>query len=116
MCFGFSTNFSKKTVSSPNAFNASRLLSLKAPFNSADSLITRIPLPPPPEAAFSMIGYPMISASLKAVSIFFNGFSLLLIIGMLFAAATSFAVILSPRDVRTDTFGPTKIMSFSSHF
>ena len=34
ICFGFSTNFSKKTLSSPKAFNASRLLSLKAPFNS----------------------------------------------------------------------------------
>ncbi len=58
----------------------------------------------------------MFLASDSAVSISLRGFWLLWMIGMLLATATSLAVILSPKDFKTDTLGPINMMLFSSHF
>ena len=59
MCRGCSMNFSMNTRSSPNAERASLLARRKASFSSASSRATRMPLPPPPAAAFSITGKPM---------------------------------------------------------
>ena len=72
MCFGLSINFSIKTVSSPKDFNASLFAFTKAVFISSAFRITRIPLPPPPAAAFNITGKPIEIASDKASSTVFK--------------------------------------------
>ena len=61
-------NFSIKIVSSPNDFKASLFAFPKAVLISSALRITRIPLPPPPAAAFNIIGKPIAVASLIASS------------------------------------------------
>ena len=67
MCLGFSTYFSKNIVSSPKPFSASFLAESKYESKSLSERRIRIPLPPPPEAAFNMTGYPILFASSLAI-------------------------------------------------
>ena len=52
-----STYFSTRIVSSPNDESASRLAEATAASKSAGSRTIRMPLPPPPAAAFTSTGY-----------------------------------------------------------
>ena len=81
ICFGFSTYFSKNIVSSPNAFKDSLRAESKLVSKSSADLIIRMPRPPPPEAAFSIKGYPILSACDIATFKEVNSFLLLSIIG-----------------------------------
>ena len=113
MCLGFSTNFSKKTVSSPKAVLASLRASLKARFNCSASRTTRMPRPPPPDAAFNITGKPMRIASLCAMPNDVRDACESGIIGTPAAFATIFAAILSPSCSMDSGSGPTKTMPSS---
>src|SRR5256885_2284475 len=56
MCRGRSRYFSRYIVPSPNAFCASRRAAWNAPSTSVSLATRRIPLPPPPAAAFNSTG------------------------------------------------------------
>ena len=115
MCLGESINFSIKIVSSLNALAASPWASKKFLSRDASSLTTRIPLPPPPAAAFSITGKPIFLAndfiSLTS-SVLISAPS---ITGTLALRAIFFAAILSPSCSITSDLGPTKIIPSFSH-
>jgi hypothetical protein len=62
----FSMSFSTNSAAEPNAPAASPEARRHAASSSPTVATARIPLPPPPAAAFSITGYPMRSASRRA--------------------------------------------------
>ena len=63
MCLGDVKNFSMYRVGSPKALSASACVRLMLSSRSDSELTILIPLPPPPEAALIMMGYPIALAS-----------------------------------------------------
>ena len=63
MCLGEAKYFSMYKVGSPKAISASVFVILIVSSRSDSEFTTLIPLPPPPEAAFMIMGYPIFFAS-----------------------------------------------------
>ena len=116
MCLGFSTYFSINMVSFPNALNASFFASLNAFETSSTFLITRIPLPPPPAAAFNMTGKPILQASSLAISTDVRSWLLSSITGTPTSIAIFFAATLSPSIAIASGVGPINFIPSSRHF
>ena len=113
MCLGWSINFSKKIVPSPKATCASFFASLNCCSKSAILRNTRIPRPPPPAAAFIIIGKPIRVASCCAMATLVKSILLSSIMGTCASMATFFAITLSPRLSITCGSGPTNTMPSS---
>ena len=114
MCFGLTKNFSIKISSFPNAFWASAFTNSKAGLTSSGVSQRRIPRPPPPAAAFKMIGKPNDSAKAKASSASFNGSVEPGMIGTPALMAISLALNLSPIFAKIWLGGPINTIPASS--
>ena len=114
MCAASSKNFSIKTSSFPNAFLDSLCAKEIWSKSSEDDFTTLIPLPPPPQLALTITGYPILSTS----SLRFFLFSLVTNTdGMVFtlaSSATFFASVLFPSFFNIAWLGPIKIILFFS--
>jgi hypothetical protein len=107
MCFGLSRNRSTKTVPLPKADFASDVARLKESSKLDCSLTTRIPRPPPPNAALMMIGNPNSSVNFLTSSNFSTGPSVPGTTGTLALIARVLAETLSPSESMTSGEGPT---------
>ncbi len=114
MCFGFSIYFSKKIVPSPKAVKASPCASLNSGIKSSALRTTRIPRPPPPAAALTMMGKPIREASFIRISSLVISALLSPMMGTLTLRAIFLAATLSPNRFMTSALGPIKIMPSSS--
>ncbi len=111
---GSTKNFSIKISSFPKAFKASALTKSKAGFTSSSHSQRRIPRPPPPAAAFKMIGKPKDFARASASSASFKGSVDPGMVGTPASKAISLAFNLSPILPRTSLDGPIKVIPASS--
>ena len=106
---------SKNTAEFPNALSASPCASSSSASKSASFLTTRIPRPPPPNAALIIRGNPMLFAVLSA---FFLSVIASLVpgnVGTLACSAIFRASILSPIFPSKSELGPIKAIPFDSH-
>lgn len=85
------------------------------PRNSASESTTRMPRPPPPNAALTMIGKPIFFAASQASSASLTGSSSPGITGTPTLAAKRRASTLFPNNVSNSGGGPTKVIPASRH-
>ena len=94
----------------PNAAPASERQAANACGRLSRSRTTRMPRPPPPAAAFKMIGYPICAATSWASSASRSGVTLPGTIGTLACCASWRACALSPIRRIASGDGPTKVI------
>ena len=115
MCRGRLTKRSMKTEPSPKEASASEVADSKKGTRSLISRTTRMPLPPPPMAAFMMMGRP--NCSTKSVSCFTSVTELSVpgTTGTPALMASARAAVLSANLFMFSTVGPMKVMPASLH-
>ena len=115
MCLGASTYRSRNMRPSPNAASASDDARVNASLSSPMVRTIRMPRPPPPIAALSMIGMPNSCANASAASTSSVASSVPGTKGRPHSFASDFAMTLSPICVIVSLRGPMKMMPSSSH-
>ncbi len=115
MCLIFSRNFSTKSADLPNAaFDSADAISNSC-LNSCSLWASLIPLPPPPNADFNIMGYFASAAIFTASSTSSTTSSLPGTVGTSAFFMISLHFILSPVNSIARLFGPINMRLFFSH-
>ncbi len=114
MCRGSITAFSRITVASPNAEDASFIAACSDSRRAPSSRTRRMPRPPPPATALTNSGNVMSRAAARRVSTSSDG-SDESSTGTPASRAAATARCLLPAIASTRAGGPTKVMPASSH-
>ena len=108
------TYLSRKTAEFPKARSASPCASSSIGFNSSSLLTTRIPRPPPPNAALIIKGKPILRPHLRASAGLDTAVGVAGNVGTPASSAAFFAATLSPILSSNSGRGPIKVIPASS--